>query len=156
MYAHDSGIPIHKCTGCNGVWLAAGQLERIAEYRNGPHKTDRLGQALGESYTQTNGLGAVAGLVESRILSTIVAGSFLIAVLVLGGRTADVFRVTGFLVFPLACIWFSDALGKLTGIRMGLARPVINQTTPAIGVAFAGWVLMLVGCSVIIYGMLNR
>ena len=156
IYAHDSGIPIHKCTGCSGVWLAAGQLERIAEYRHGPHKTDQLGQALGESYTQSNGLSTIARLVQSRILSTIVAASFLISVLALGGGTVDVFRMTGFLVFPLACIWFSGALGKLTGIRMGLARPVINQTTPAIGVAFAGWVLMLVGCSVIIYGMLNR
>jgi len=156
IYAHDSGVPIHKCSSCSGVWLAAGQLKRIAEYRHGSHKTDRLGQALGESYSKSYGFSAIAGWVQSRILSTIVAAALLIAVLMLGGGAIDIFRVTGFAIFPLACIWFSGAFGKLTGIRMGLARPAIDQTTPAIAVAFAGWILMLVGGSVIVYGMLNR
>ena len=71
IYAHDSGIPILKCPACSGVCLVQGQLEKIRQYRNGPHKTDRLGQAMAESYRQTNALNKIADLIQSRVLSTV-------------------------------------------------------------------------------------
>ena len=58
IYANDSGIPICKCTSCKGVWLVEGQLEKIAHFKNAPHKTDwhrqwsiRMPKTLGSTDT---------------------------------------------------------------------------------------------------------
>ena len=123
IYAHDSGIPILKCSGCNGVWLTAGQLERIANYRNGPHQTDRLGHAMAETFVQSSSFDRVAGLLQSRVLSLIFAAMILIlAAFFDPANIAGILRLLAILLFPLACIWFSDAMGSYTSISMGGAR----------------------------------
>ncbi len=48
--------------------------------------------------------------------------------------------VAGFLVMPLACIWFGDEIGEYTGMLPG---PGINKTTPGSFVRFGGWLLLL-------------
>ena len=156
IYAHDSGIPILKCSTCSGVWLVSGQLEKIHKYRHGPHKTDRLGQAMAESYAQSNALNGLADLVQSRFLSTVFALVMLIVALILGSGIPGILRLVAFLLLPMACIWFSDAMGNLTGVRMGLARPTITSSTPGIAVAFGGWILMFVAFGVMIYGLVGR
>ena len=156
IYAHDSGIPILKCPTCSGVWLVQGQLEQILQYRNGPHKTDRLGQAMAQSYGQSSALNGLADLIQSRVLSAVFALVMLVVALILGVGIPGILRLIAFLLLPMACIWFSDAMGNLTGIRMGLARPTITSSTPGIAVAFGGWVLMFVAFGVMIYGMIGR
>ena len=156
IYAHDSGIPILKCTNCSGIWLVAGQFESIVKYRNGPHKTDRLGQAMAESYAQSNALNGFARLIQSRVLSTIFAVAILIIATMCGADAAGVLRLLAFLILPMACIWFSDAMGNTTGIRMGLTRPMITQSTPGIAVALGGWFLMFAVFGVMIYQMIGR
>ena len=156
IYAHDSGIPILKCLTCSGVWLVPGQLEEMFKYRNGPHKTDRLGQAMAESYGQSNTLNGLADLIQSRVLSTVFAIVILVVALFLGVGMPGTLRLVAFLLLPMACIWFSDAMGNLTGIRMGLARPTITSSTPGIAVAFGGWILMFVAFGVMIYGTTGR
>ena len=156
VYAYDSGIPILKCSRCSGVWLVAGQLEKIAEYKKEPHKTDRLGQAMAESNSRSNGIGRFVGVIQSRILSILFALAILIGMKINGAEFFGVLRMPAFLIFPLACIWFSDAMGNLTGIRMGLARPAITETTPGIAVAIGGWILMFAALGVMIYGMAGR
>ena len=59
------------------------------------------------------------------------------------GQIESIFRLGIALIFPLACIWFPDELGTLTGILMGLARPQITQPTPGIAVAVGRWILMI-------------
>jgi len=54
-----------------------------------------------------------------------------------GGEAA--FKVGMFLILPLACIWFSDAMGSFTGVMRG---QYINATTPGCLVAFGGWLLL--------------
>ncbi|HSB69997.1 MAG TPA: hypothetical protein VLT62_11745 [Candidatus Methylomirabilis sp.] len=44
-----------------------------------------------------------------------------------------------FLILPLDCIWFSEAMGGFTGLGM----PSITTTTPGWAVAFGGWLLLL-------------
>lgn len=48
---------------------------------------------------------------------------------------ATVAQVSVALIFPLACIWFSEELGNVTGISI----PQINQASPGVLVAVAGW-----------------
>ena len=153
VYAHDSGIPILKCSRCSGVWLVNGQLERIIEYRNGPHKTDKLGRAIAESYAQSNTL---FDLIQSRMAAIVFALITLVVSIFSGADTSGVLRIVAFLILPLACIWFSDAMGNLTGIRMGLTRPAITSSTPGFAVALGGWVLMFAVFAVMIYGTIVR
>ncbi len=154
IYAHDSGIPILKCPTCSGIWLAAGQLEKIIEYRNATHKTDGLAQATAESFAQSN--GGFARLIHSRLLSTLFALVILIVAASLGAGIAGILGLVVFLLLPMACIWFSDAMGNLTGIRMGLVRPTITSPTPGIAIALGGWILMFVRFAVMIYEMTGR
>ena len=156
IYAHDSEIPILKCPTCSGVWLVPGQLEKILKYRNGLHKTDRLGQAIAESYAQSNALNRFADIMQSRVRSTVFASVILLVALFLGVGMDGTLRLVALLLLPMACIWFSDAIGNLTGIRLGLASPTVTSTTPGIAVAFGGWILMFVTFGVMIYEMVAR
>ena len=52
-------------------------------------------------------------------------------------------RLIQFLALPLACIWFCDGIGRLTGIAIGLVRPTVTQTTPGDFLAIGGWLLLL-------------
>ncbi|MFC1451825.1 hypothetical protein ACFLSJ_00600 [Verrucomicrobiota bacterium] len=74
------------------------------------------------------------------MLSGIIALAYLIGAYF----TADaetMWKVGLFLILPLACIWFSDAMGGYTGV--GLGRGAITSTTPGYLVAFGGWLLLL-------------
>ena len=104
VYAYDSGIPIRKCSKCLGVWLAAGQLKQIFDYRNGPHKTDKLAEAMSESIAESNAFHRLGDLVQSRELSTVFAIVILVLGVILG---ANVFRIAGllaFMVLHMVCI----------------------------------------------------
>jgi hypothetical protein len=79
------------------------------------------------------------------MISKIISGAIAIAYLFWAYQTADgetTFRVGLFLILPLACIWFSSAMGDYTGFNFG-ALPPITQTTPGCFVAFGGWLLLL-------------
>jgi CDP-diglyceride synthetase len=77
---------------------------------------------------------------KSRIISGSIAAVYLVAAY-LTGKGEAAFQVGLFLIFPLACIWFSDAMGGFTGLRIG--GPSITSTTPGWVVAFGGWLLLL-------------
>jgi hypothetical protein len=76
----------------------------------------------------------------NKIISTLVAVSYLVvAFLASGGK--GVFGVVLFLILPMFCIWFSDAMGGYTGFF-----PIgdsITQQSPGILVRILGWVLLL-------------
>lgn len=146
IYAHDSGIPILKCSSCSGVWLVAGQLEKILDYRNGPHKTDGLVQAVVESNARSKVLNRFSDVVQSRILSIFFAVAILAVAVFLGVDFPGIWRCFVFLIFPVACIWFSDAMGNWTGRS-------ITHSTPGIAVALGGWILMFAAFGVVIFGM---
>ena len=155
IYANDSGIPICKCTSCKGVWLVEGQLEKIAHFKNAPHKTDGLAQAMVNSYAEDAWLNRYADLFRSRIYSLAFAAIILVIAFA-GGGPGGLFRIFMYLFLPMVCIWFSEAMGNLTGIRLGLASPAITQATPGIAVAIGGWLLLFVVFGVTIYGAVAR
>lgn len=65
----------------------------------------------------------------------------------------DLLKLAAFLIFPLACIWFGDAMGGWTGFSRPLG-PRISQESPGCLVAFIGWILLflplLIGIIVIL------
>jgi len=74
-----------------------------------------------------------------RLISLVIAAVYLIAAYFgSGGETA--FRMGMFLILPLACIWFSEAMGAYTGV--GFGRGGLTSTTPGCFVAFGGWLLL--------------
>ena len=75
---------------------------------------------------------------KSRIISGIIAAAYLVTAYLTANEEAA-FKVAIFLILPLACIWFSDAMGEFTG----LGFPSITTTTPGWAVAFGGWLLLL-------------
>ncbi len=73
-----------------------------------------------------------------RSISLVIAVAYLVAAY-LGNGAETAFKTGMFLILPLACIWFSDAMGSFTGVMRG---QYVNATTPGCLVAFGGWLLL--------------
>ena len=78
---------------------------------------------------------------KSRAISGIIAVGYLVVAYLAEG-VAGTWRLAAYLILPLACIWFSDAMGDYTGLNFG-TRPAITRATPGCFVAFGGWLLLL-------------
>ena len=75
----------------------------------------------------------------NRILSVLLAVIYVIgAGMCVGGESA--YKVGMFALFPLACIWFSDAMGGFVGQT---GRGYITTTSPGLMVCIMGWILLL-------------
>ena len=75
---------------------------------------------------------------KGRVISGVIAVGYLVTAYLAGGWGLT-WRVALFLNLPLACIWFSEAMGGYTG---GTGRGAITGTTPGCFVAFGGWLLL--------------
>jgi hypothetical protein len=75
----------------------------------------------------------------NRILSLVVAAFYVIGGFVKGGGEGGLI-VMGFVILPLACIWFGDAMGGYTGQAGSIG---ITAPSPGIFVCIAGWILLL-------------
>ncbi len=85
----------------------------------------------------------------NRILSGLLAASYVVVALCGGGAEAA-FKAALFLVLPLACIWFSEAMGGYTGPTW---RAAITAPSPAVFACIAGWLLLLVPAIIgVVYG----
>lgn len=88
---------------------------------------------------------------NSRLISGIIAIAYLVAAyLTADGETT--FKVGLFLILPLACIWFGEAMGGYTGIGMG--RGAITTKTPGCLVTAGGWLLLLIPAIIGLIGAL--
>lgn len=76
----------------------------------------------------------------NRLLSLIVCGLYVFAAHVRTEAPGDVFRACIALIFPLACIWFGEQLGRYTGPIRGHCPTV---ATPGWLVAAGGWLVLL-------------
>jgi hypothetical protein len=75
----------------------------------------------------------------NRILSLIVAAFYIIIGFAKGGGGGAIV-VMGFVILPLACIWFGNAMGGYTGQAGSIG---ITAPSPGIFVCIAGWILLL-------------
>jgi hypothetical protein len=81
-----------------------------------------------------------------------VALFYLIAGGLMGGERL-VLRLIVFLILPMACIWFGDAIGSVTGPTTIFLSggPAITKETPGCAVVIAGWILLLMPLAAAIY-----
>lgn len=78
----------------------------------------------------------------SRILSLLLVASY-----VLFAYAADqigvILEMIPIIVFGLACLWYGDALGGMTGFRW-FYNINVSRTTPGGFLRFLGWILLLI------------
>lgn len=60
-----------------------------------------------------------------------------------------------FLLLPLACIWFGEAMGNYIGPAFGV-RPHITKESPGCLVTFMGWVLLILPLVLFIVSYLTK
>ena len=76
---------------------------------------------------------------KNRIFSSLLALVYIvIGFLTRGGEGG--FIIVGFVILPLTCIWFSDAIGGFTGFSRSIG---ITESSPGMFVCIAGWILLL-------------
>ena len=75
----------------------------------------------------------------NRTLSGLLAGIYVVAAYT-GSGAETACQVGIFVILPLACIWFADAMGDYIGPT---TRGAITSTTPGWLVCVGGWVLLL-------------
>ena len=85
----------------------------------------------------------VSELIRSKIFSSSVALFGILFVYFSTGNPESIFNLLILLVLPLACIWYPDELGTVTGISLGIGRPQVSEPTPGIAISIGGWILML-------------
>ncbi len=142
-YAHDSGVTIARCESCGGLWLGESQLDQLARYRAGNPALHRLEQVLVDDHRHRRRWEMARSLLHSKWLSGGVAAAYLIAGVVTTGELRSIVSTLGFLILPLACIWFSDGMGRVTGVSGAFARPRITRETPGLAVAIGGWLVLV-------------
>ena len=81
----------------------------------------------------------IATMSWNRILSALLAVIYIVTAFALGGGGTSG-KVVLFVIFPLACIWFSDAMGGYTGLTTSWP---ITATSPGVIVCILGWLLLL-------------
>jgi hypothetical protein len=79
-------------------------------------------------------------LTWSRVLSVLLAVIYIIVGTVAGGAEVG-FKVFAFVILPLACIWFADAMGGYTG-QTWTGMP-ITAPSPGVIVCIVGWLVLL-------------
>jgi len=82
----------------------------------------------------------------NRALSALIYLGYVVAAYFKGAGTLALYTAAVFLL-PMACIWFSRAMGGFTGITPFVP---ITESTPAFLMCAVGW-LLLVGAPLMIY-----
>jgi hypothetical protein len=75
----------------------------------------------------------------NRLISVLVAVVY-IAIAFAHGGMEPTFKIGMFLILPLACIWFADAMGGYTGLTTSMP---ITAPSPGVIVRILGWALLL-------------
>jgi hypothetical protein len=78
-------------------------------------------------------------LSKNRFFSGLLAIIYVLGGFLAGGGKGG-FIMFGFVILPLACIWFADAMGGFTGLSTDIW---ISAPTPGVIVCIAGWILLL-------------
>jgi hypothetical protein len=94
---------------------------------------------VGFEFEMSVGQVMVITLNKNRILSASLAVIYIVGAFVTGGGEAS-FKVLLFVILPLACIWFSEAMGGYTGPTTSGA---ITSPSPGVIVCILGWLLLL-------------
>lgn len=142
-YAHDSGVVLQRCPDCRGHWIEASQIAPLAAYVASNPAIDKLAATIEHQFASERRQRLLYAMLTSKLLSGAVAAGLAIAVVLDSKDINRILSVAIYVTLPLACIWFSEEMGRRTRGTFGLARPRVTQPTPGIMVAVAGWLLLL-------------
>jgi hypothetical protein len=78
----------------------------------------------------------------NKILSGLVAIIYIVIAAIHGGAEMA-FKIGIFLILPLGCIWFSDAMGGYVGLGLMAFDYPITKQSPGLLVCIMGWVVLL-------------
>ncbi|MBN1695601.1 zf-TFIIB domain-containing protein [candidate division WOR-3 bacterium] len=139
-FSYDSNVFLDRCPSCLGIWADKDEWVAIAKYIKGNPEVDKLAEALASEFKEP--LKLIGNI--SRVAAVIVSLFYLVAASVMIGLEGFL-RVLMILVLPLACIFFGEHMGKVTGTWFGisLARPIITKPTPGFVLAIGGWLVLL-------------
>ncbi len=84
----------------------------------------------------------------ARILSLIISGAYLVAAYLTAGSDI-LFKIASFLFIGIACIWFGDPLGRITGFRW-IGNINVSQETPGSIIKVLGWIVLLLVPAIIL------
>jgi Zn-finger nucleic acid-binding protein len=147
-YSYDSNVFLDRCPNCLGIWADKGELSALAKYIKGNPEVDKYAEVLAKEFPKTSKLYSKKGKVIAVIISL-----FYLIIAPLAGGLEFFLEMLAFLVIPLACIFFGEHLGSLTGVRfrVSFCRPVVTKPTPGFLVVFGGWLLLLSPLFLLIY-----
>lgn len=140
-YAYDSNVFLDRCAACQGIWADPGEVETVARYLKGNPAVNRYAQSFMQGAVAERKQSWIGRLLRSRVLSGTVAASYIGAIVAYGDEEA-IWSMVLFLLLPLACIWFSDAMGSHTGFP-AVSQPSVSRPSPGILVASTGWIVLL-------------
>jgi hypothetical protein len=83
----------------------------------------------------------------NRILSGLLAVGYIVFAFFAGGAKGALILAM-FVILPLACIWFSEAMGGYIG---PVWRGSITHSSPGLAVCVAGWLLLLLPVAVALF-----
>lgn len=153
-YCYDSNIFLDKCPSCHGLWADRGELERVVQYLKRNPVVNRYVEPLASESHKTSKQSVISRLVQSRLLSSMVASLYL-GEAISAGHSLRIWRVVVFLILPFVCIWFSDRLGGYMEF-LKFPRPAITKKTPGFFVALLGWMLFLTPLVIVIVSVITK
>jgi hypothetical protein len=84
---------------------------------------------------------------KNRVFSAILAAIYVVGAFITSGGEGG-FKVLGFVILPLACIWFSDDMGGFTGPSGSIW---VTAPSPGVFVCIVGWIMLLLPALFIIF-----
>lgn len=93
----------------------------------------------------------VITLNKNRVISSVIAAAYVVVGFTAGGGEGGL-KALAFVILPLACIWFSTAMGDYTGPAGNIW---ISGPSPGLFVCIAGWLLLLFPVLAIILNFIN-
>jgi Zn-finger nucleic acid-binding protein len=155
-------VTIDECPTCAGVWLDSGELERIRSERVPAEDRRRAVVRVFEERAIDDRMALIAEQLDmsapyatwrSRVASSVIAALYL-GLAAAGpfnaySSVADLARVLGFCLLPLACIWFPDELARRGGRWTFRGLTSGRRASPRSFVWFVGWVVLLLPVTVV-------
>ena len=89
----------------------------------------------------------VITLNKNRIFSSLLAAVYIFGGFATGGGEGG-FKVMGFVILPLACIWFGNAMGGYTGPSTDIW---ISTPSPGVIVCILGWMMLILPAIFLIF-----
>ena len=146
FFSAQRAVTVDECPTCGGVWLDAGELERIRrEYSSDAARRQAAGVALEEALVPDRMALMDAELQEqlpydtsrSRVLSSLLVACYLAVAFKLSG-TVLALKMLYWSIVPWACVCWPDAFG-------GAISPILGTTrkSPRSFVWVFGWLALL-------------